>query len=231
MTKSFALFIFCMNFFVSYATAKTTPTKLHLSTEEYPPYSYPLSQDSRLAGGLVVDKILGLLKDHAVDTELRIFPWKRAYQRALDGVNHCVFSTARTPERESLFLWFGPVVNVEWAFLAKEGTPAASISSLSEAKKFLIGGLEGDASLEALQKQGFKTESVVNNWLNKEKLQTQRIQLWMDDPAYVDYELRKNKDAHFKYKKVHVLQHSDLYLACNKKLSLDLIPILKRLNP
>ncbi|AFY03030.1 hypothetical protein Bdt_3355 [Bdellovibrio bacteriovorus str. Tiberius] len=159
--------------------------------------------------------------------QIRLYPWLRAYNRALSGARHCVYSTARTTEREALFHWIGPLVTVEWALFAKKGTPAASIQKLEDARQFVIGGLEGDASLSELKRQGFKTESVVTNWLNKDKLVGQRIQLWIDDPVYIEFEKQKGTEF-FDYVKVVKIASVDLYLACNIKTPTEEIELLKK---
>ena len=42
--------------------------------------------------------------------EVRVEPWADGYRAALEGNGTVLFSTARTPERENLFKWAGPIV-------------------------------------------------------------------------------------------------------------------------
>lgn len=197
-----------------------------ISTEDYPPYNH-YDERNKTIVGLATDKVRNAMDKAGFKYQIRLYPWLRAYNRALNGSRHCVYSTARTPEREALFHWIGPLVTVEWALFAKKGTAAASIQKLEEARQFVIGGLEGDASLSELKRQGFKTESVVTNWLNKDKLVGQRIQLWIDDPAYIDFEKQKGTEF-FDYVKVVRIANVDLYLACNLKTPEEEIKLLKK---
>lgn len=198
-----------------------------LSTEEYPPYSY-LGADQKQVLGFSTEKVIRLMNRSGFDYKINLYPWMRAYSRAqLGGPRYCVFSTARNPDRENLFHWIGPLLKVEWALFAKEGSPAASVRTLEDAKKYLIGGLEGDASAEEMKKLGFKVESVVSNWLNNEKLQGQRVQLWIDDPVYVAYQLKKENKVS-DYIKVVTFKYSDLYLACNLQTPLEEIKKLQK---
>ncbi|MNL60134.1 hypothetical protein D3C87_1839200 [compost metagenome] len=78
-----------------------------------------------------------------------------------------------------------------------------------------------------MKKLGFKVESVVSNWLNNEKLQGQRVQLWIDDPVYVSYQLKKENRTS-DYIKVVTFKYSDLYLACNLQTPIEEIKKLQK---
>ena len=197
-----------------------------ITTEDYPPYSF-YDEDSKRILGHSTDKVRKLMKAAGYNYDIKLYPWMRAYNKSLSGPRHCVYSTARNAEREASFYWIGPLVTVEWALFAKKGTPAAQVQNLEEAKEYVVGGLEGDASLSELKRQGFKTESVVTNWLNKEKLVGQRIQLWIDDPLYIEFEEKGGANL-FDYVKVVKVASSDLYLACNIQTPLKEIEALKK---
>lgn len=221
-----ALVLFLMSFLLlTSAYAEVTPF-YYLSTEDYPPYNHYDTKTKQVVG-IATDKVKKIMLSSGFGHQIKIYPWLRAYNRALAGPRYCVFSTARTVDREALFHWVGPLVTVEWALFAKKGTPAAAIRRLEEARQFVIGGLEGDASLNELKRQGFKTESVVTNWLNKNKLVGQRIQLWIDDPVYVDFERKKGTDF-FDYVKVVHVASVDLYLACNISTPLNEVELLQK---
>jgi ABC-type amino acid transport/signal transduction systems, periplasmic component/domain len=198
----------------------------YISTEEYPPYNYR-DPGSQQILGLATQKVETMMREAGFRYQIRLFPWMRAYNKALTGPRYCVFSTAKNPEREKKFYWIGPLATVEWALFAKKETPAANVRTLEEAKHFVVGGLEGDASLAELKRQGFRTESVVTNWLNKDKLVGQRIQLWIDDPIYVDWEKKKGTEF-FDYVKVLRLTMSPLYLACNIETPAIEIELLRK---
>ncbi|MFS4460169.1 substrate-binding periplasmic protein [Bdellovibrio sp. HCB2-146] len=197
-----------------------------ITTEDYPPYSFYDESSKRILGHST-ERVRRLMKAAGFKFEIKLYPWMRAYNKSLTGPRHCVYSTARNPEREPSFYWIGPLVTVEWSLFAKKGTPAAQVRTLEEAKEYVVGGLEGDASLAELKRQGFKTESVVTNWLNKEKLVGQRVQLWIDDPLYIEFEEKGGANL-FDYVKVVKVASSDLYLACNIQTPLKEIETLKK---
>jgi polar amino acid transport system substrate-binding protein len=212
--------------FSSCAGAVEVDRFYHISTEDYPPYNYS-DPELKTVLGYSTDQVRKMMLAAGFNYDIKLYPWMRAYNRSLSGSRYCVYSTAKNPERENLFHWIGPLVTVEWSLFAKKGTPAAEVRTLEEAKQFVIGGLEGDASLIELKRQGFKAESVVTNWLNKEKLVGQRIQLWIDDPRYIEYE-EKGGASLFEYVKVVKFKSSPLYLACNIETPLSEIESLRK---
>jgi polar amino acid transport system substrate-binding protein len=64
----------------------------------------------------------------------RLTNWKNAYNLTLVHPNVLLFSTERTPERENLFQWVGPVGKNSAIFYAKKGS-GIRISCLEDARK------------------------------------------------------------------------------------------------
>ena len=91
---------------------------LTLLTEDFPPLSY--SPDG---GETVVGISVDLLREALARTEtpatIALMPWRNAYKRALDDADTCVFSASRTPEREPLFKWIGPLSDGKWVLFAR----------------------------------------------------------------------------------------------------------------
>lgn len=227
--KVFRIFAFLILSFASYAGGAVEPILYHISTEDYPPYNY-YDSELKTVMGYSTNRVRKMMLAAGFNYNIRLYPWMRAYNRSLSGSRYCVYSTAKNAERENLFYWIGPLVTVEWSLFAKKGTAAAQVRNLEEAKQFVVGGLEGDASLTELRQKGFKAESVVTNWLNKEKLVGQRIQLWIDDPRYIEYEEKGGANL-FDYVKVVKFKSSPLYLACNIETPLSEIEALRHALP
>ena len=222
----FRIWVLLILSFISYPSVAAPVRFYNISTEDYPPYSY-YDSELKTVMGYSTNQVRKIMYAAGFEYDIKLYPWMRAYNRSLSGPRYCVYSTARNPEREKLFYWIGPLVTVEWSLFAKKGTAAAQVRTLAEAKNFVVGGLEGDASLTELRRQGFKAESVVTNWLNKEKLVGQRIQLWIDDPLYIEYEEKGGANL-FDYVKVVKFKSSPLYLACNIETPLQEIEALRK---
>src|SRR6202035_2593591 len=86
---------------------------LTLTTEEYPPYNM-LDERTKEPTGITVDKVVELMHRAHEPFTMISYPWSRAYRLALQMEDTCVFSTSRTPEREALFTWVGPLAQSDW---------------------------------------------------------------------------------------------------------------------
>jgi len=91
--------------------------QLQLFTEEAPPMGY--TQDGELRG-MSVDIVRALIDRTGHDAQVRILPWTRAYHLAQRDVDTAIFSTVRTPERESRFQWVGPILEGSARFYSLE---------------------------------------------------------------------------------------------------------------
>ena len=78
-------------------------------TEDYPPFN--MQGEGGKIVGLSTEVVEELFKRAGVEYKLTLMPWKRAYEDTLGTPNTALYSTTRTPEREALFKWVGPLVN------------------------------------------------------------------------------------------------------------------------
>ncbi|MCU1715935.1 substrate-binding periplasmic protein [Pseudomonas sp. 5P_3.1_Bac2] len=95
---------------------------LHLYTEEYPPLSFSVHQEVTGLGPEVVRAILQRLKQQA---DIQVLPWARAYHSNLNNADSAAFVTMRTPEREALFKWVGPITLSTDSFYALKDSQLA----------------------------------------------------------------------------------------------------------
>ena len=109
----------------------TQAAELQLFTEEYPPINF--SRDGKPTGLAteVVEEILR--RTHTVAT-IAVVPWARGYKMAQVEPNTGLFATMRTPEREPLFKWVGPITTTVTSFYARHGS-RLHVTSLEEAKR------------------------------------------------------------------------------------------------
>jgi polar amino acid transport system substrate-binding protein len=150
--------------------------------------------------------------DIPIKTELN--PWARAYWRAQNAADTCVYPVVRLPQRESLFQWIGPLSKNTWVLYAKADF-SYPVDTLDDAKKYRVGGLLQDGPSTYLQAQGVNVELVGTNELNINKLAAGRIDLWAT--GYFRGKLVSNK-ASVPIKQVFVIQEVDHYMACNLKV-------------
>jgi polar amino acid transport system substrate-binding protein len=127
--------------------------------------------------GLGPDQMHEIMGRAGITYTIELLPWKRAYAAATERANACVLYTTRTPERETLFKWVGPLDEAQWVLMARAGSPI-KLSTLEDARPYTIGTYNGDARDQFLRERGFKVEPAPADMLNPTKLIHHRIDLW-----------------------------------------------------
>jgi len=93
------------------SNVKSSQETIIFGTENYAPFSYK-DPDTGEIEGLSVDIVRALL-NAANDrkSKIKIYPWARIYNMALQQKNIAIFSIVRLQEREKLFNWAGTLYN------------------------------------------------------------------------------------------------------------------------
>ena len=78
------------------------PVHLNIVTEQLPPFQMRIVDG---IGGYVTEIITASLAQTSFSYDISIYPWARAFNLDLHKKNTCVYSIARTQEREALFQW------------------------------------------------------------------------------------------------------------------------------
>lgn len=89
--------------------APASAAELRVFTETNPPLNF---LEDQVVRGLSTDVLLAAFERAGVSlrrTDIRLIPWPRAYQTVLETPGTALYSMARMPEREPLFLWAGPL--------------------------------------------------------------------------------------------------------------------------
>ncbi len=154
---------------------KSPPFRLYIS--EYPPFCFTQDDKATGVGVDIVQEILHRLDLKATITSL---PWKRAYIYLSKKPDVMLFTVTRTPERESLFQWVGPVITAELVLFAKRGSKL-NIQTLDDAKQVKsIGTVQGYSAEKWLRSKGFTNIDTIarDDRRNVLKLMPKRISLW-----------------------------------------------------
>jgi polar amino acid transport system substrate-binding protein len=147
-------------------------------TENYPPFNYENKNEK--VTGMTTDIVREIMKSNGEEYEIRLMPWARAYKQIINKPNKILFSMTRTPQREYLFKWVGPIANNSFVFYARSDSKI-TINSLEDAKdeKYKVGTYLDGANEIYLKSQDFyNIYSVPNDLLNIKKLVKGRIDLW-----------------------------------------------------
>lgn len=188
-----------------------------VNTEDYPPFNF--MKDGKVAG-IASDIVQEAFKRAGQPIKHQLLPWERAIGAAEKEADTCVHSAIRSEKREPLFKWVGPVVTDEWQLMAKADSTIPQLKSLEDAKKYRIGGYQGDALTQYVIDQKVPVDVVNQNKLNLPKLGAGRIDLWigtkMQAPGMAE------REGGFKVKSVLTFgdaKNHQMWLACNKGMS------------
>jgi len=152
---------------------------LSLLTEESPPFNF--IQKGQLTG-VATQVVQEITRRLGITSKIELVPWARGYERLSTEPNIVLFSTARTPERESLFHWVGPIYSFRLGFYARKAD-ARHIGSLEAAKEIgSIATYRADYREQILKSLGFTNLDRSNNLQScVRKLMSGRVDLWFSD--------------------------------------------------
>jgi polar amino acid transport system substrate-binding protein len=132
--------------------------------------------------------------------------------------NTVLFSTGRTPEREQLFKWAGPIATCRFALLAKRDTKI-SINASEDFKNYKIGALEDNLVVQMLLDKGVKKEDLVLVETPKplvEMLENGSIDAWAENDITALWQIKESGENASNYEVAYMLGSADAYLAFNK---------------
>jgi polar amino acid transport system substrate-binding protein len=195
------------------------PGALYITTEAAAPSSMLDSEGSVI--GISTDKVRAVLDRAGMAYTIELLPWKRAYAAAHNRLDACVYSTTRTPEREALFKWVGPIDSAEWVLMARADSRFA-LRTLDDARPYRIGTYHGDARDQYLRSRGFRVDPAPNDLTNPRKLLLGRIDLWAAALRVGSPVLEQNGWAG-QIVPVLVFNRLDVYLACHRAMPDELI--------
>jgi ABC-type amino acid transport substrate-binding protein len=159
-------------------TAPPASSGLRIITESYPPYNFV--DKNNTVTGQSTEIVQVILEKTGMQAAIEVMPLSEGLALAQKGPKVVIYSLNRTPQREELFKWVGPIGHYEQAFYAKKGS-TITLNELEGAKNVKkIGVYKGDAGAQFLAAQGFTNldESLTDTEALK-KLMDGTVQLWL----------------------------------------------------
>lgn len=150
--------------------------------------AYSYIQNGKVAGP-ATEVVERTLRRAGLEYNIAVYPWARAYDKALAEPNVLIYVIARTPAREALFKWIGKVDRIDFHLYKLAERQDIAAKRLADAKRYSIGVIRDDFREQILRQHGF-THLVVTaqNTDAFRQLLNQQIDLvpLMDsDPAYL----------------------------------------------
>jgi len=192
--------------------------KLRVITENYPPYNF-IDKNNNVTGQSV-EIVRAMLHKLEITANIEVMPLADGFTFTQKGPNTAIFSINRTPQREGLYKWVGPIGDYKQVFYARKGS-SIQVDKLEDARAVTkIGVYKGDAGNQFLASSGFTNldESQTDvEALNK--LMDNKIQLWLGNKeglAVTAKEAGINPDELVELPVV--VTHADLYIALSKDI-------------
>lgn len=217
------IFIVGLGVFLIVALAGTTAADepmpaFHIMTEHWIPYQF---MKNGTLQGLSVDLLVDLLKrvgSNQGRSDIEIVPWARGYRFAQKEENAILFLTSRTPQREKLFKWVGPVIQNRWELIAKKNRKF-KFNAQDELLAYTFGTVIDDVGEQFLLNLGIRRGRLerTSAYANCIKmLRADRVDMvvmsWETFSLFASREEIDTSD----YESVFTLASSDLYYAFHK---------------
>jgi polar amino acid transport system substrate-binding protein len=214
------------------AQEQSVPTLLSLfyATESYPPFNFEVDG---MPSGISVDLLLAAIASEGEQLppkDIHMTSWPRAYQQTLRGPKRVLFSTTRTPQRESLFQWAGPIAPIRVVLLARKSS-GIRITDAGELRKFNIGVIRDDIGEQLLLARGVpgtNLRRISNADSLARMLARGRIQLWAYQESVARWFIKQNQLSNADFSVAYVLDEAELYYAFSLDVPVDLVRQLQR---
>ncbi|WP_108649628.1 substrate-binding periplasmic protein [Dongshaea marina] len=155
-------------------------------------------------------------------SQIKVTSWARAYRQALQTKDTLVFSTLRTPERESLFKWAGPIGRSSPMVLLARKERRLRINSAEELRSYKIGVIRDDQSEQLLRDEGVTQLHILEAHdprMLVRQLQRGRIDLWAYELVSIDWILKGMEEDRSRFEVVYEWPAGILFYALNKQTS------------
>lgn len=189
----------------------------HLYTESFAPFSY--QQDGELTGK-AVDIVRLMASEINEPYSIKMWPWIRAYTKVKETPNTGLFLVAKTPAREKLFKWVGPIIEDQIYLCQRASSTAAQSQRLEQlSKRSKIAITRGFPEQEILQRHGFINLKLTKTPLHALKLLQRGLVDFVSCTPYTFPQLITDAGLNataFQYTPMLVYR-AELYLAFNKQ--------------
>ncbi|MBS3766574.1 MAG: transporter substrate-binding domain-containing protein, partial [Candidatus Cloacimonetes bacterium] len=207
--------------FKKWLPKETPPGILQIFTEDYPPLSFKKDGEITGYGTEVVHEILAKL---SIPDNIRMASWDNAYNMALVNPNFVLYTMKKTPKREDLFYWVGPIGSNRTFFYAKKGS-GIKINSLEDAKKVdKIATCSSWFSEQMLKDEGFTNlVSSPSPAKNVKQLAEGKVELSIFTDITLPMIAQEAGYSINDFKPVYIVSKGDFYITLSKDTSEDIV--------
>jgi len=128
--------------------------------EEYIAYTEPLPPVHYLENGQVVgiatEVVAAVFEKAGFGVRFRIHPWTKSYQLVQQDSRGFIFTINRTPERENLFYWIGPILSKRTSLYRLRKRQDVQVERPEDLKRYKIAVILGHSLTRWLEQQGLR---------------------------------------------------------------------------
>lgn len=147
------LSLFVLSFFLLTGLAHGQSDSYVVFTEELAPVHYT---ESGKPSGIATEIVQAIFQEAGLRADIRFYPWKRTYQNALKNKDAFVYTINRTPEREELFQWIGPILPKRTYLYRLKSREDIEVAETADLKKYTTVVILGYALTRTLESQGLR---------------------------------------------------------------------------
>lgn len=205
--------------------------KIVAVTENWKPFNYA---ENAVVKGTSTKIVRAVLDRLDIKYTITVFPWARSYMMALSQENILIYSLIRSPRREDLFKWVGPVSDSDQiAFYKLSTREDIVLESLDNAKQYRI-GVTRDSPLHGhLMDLGFDESLIdivaLDQLANIKKLRLDRIDILPASEKQFRYAINEAGFSEGTFEKVLPLFNLSPYMALSRKTPDDLVEKIRDL--
>ena len=225
MTRSkaaiLALLVLATGFFLmeNSAQAKSSFLKgFQFMTEQYPPFNFVENEKLQGISVDLLDVLFKKTKACVKRDAIKLGSWADGYQATLNVQNRVLFSTTRTPERESFFKWVGPIAPTKIVLFTRKDR-SLKIQSPDDLKTLKVGAIKDDIGAQLCLKAGVQKENLILSEKADslvELLETGKIDAWAYEETAGRWFINRHADGAGDFNTVYVLFEGELYYAFNR---------------
>lgn len=183
------LFTICLFFLSSILFGQIA---VQVVTEEWEPYNYIKNGE---VVGISTEIVKATLEAAGLTPIFTVYPWSRAYYKALTTPDTLIYTIYRNEERENKFFWIGPINSAPRHYFYKlKSREDINLKAIEDAKDYKIGLLSNNYAHQKLIEEGFDEENITLNRstdLSIQMLLAGRIDLLPGDQIATALELKK----------------------------------------
>lgn len=214
-----------LGFWMALGGTFSVAQEISVVTEEWPPFNY--TENGKVIG-LSTEVVEAVFAHAQIPVKITVYPWARAYNLALEDANVAIYTIGRTPERESLFHWIGPITPRAKEALYKLKTRSdIVIATIEDLKQYHIGVIRQEIVHQILSAQGFEdgtqVQAVPTQEQNIKKLFAGRIDLLGSLDLVLAVEMKKAGLTMNELAEAFVLTEGPGYLAFSKATPIEVV--------